>query len=627
MADLLSSGISGLLAYRRSLDTVSNNIANANTPGYSRQRVELVSRPGTGYGFGYIGSGVDIGTVRRLGDSLLNTRVQSDASAYTRLEAFSGYASRLDRLLSDAEAGLSAPLSGFFDAANALAQNPSSTSARQALLGSADTLAVRFRETQAQIDGMDREINQRLRSTVDEINGLTRAVGELNAQIAQGYGEHNGQPPNDLLDRRDQLLNELSSRIGITTVSQDDGSLNVFTASGQALVLGRQSTSLGVVEDEFGSGRLDIVHGGGARITAQLSGGSLGGLIDARRELLDPARAQLGRLAVGVAQSVNAQHAQGVDLTGALGGEFFAAPQGAAYGARTNTGSAEITVGFGDLGQLGDGDYQLRYDGATWTLTSARNGASVALTGSGSAADPLVGGGLELVVSGAAAAGDRYWLRPTAEAAGQMQVALRDPARIAAADPLRATAALANTGSAGVSTPVLDDASNPALLDPVTLTFTAADRYQINGSGSYVYSAGTPISVNGWSLSLTGTPAAGDAFSVAPAGAGNGGNANAQALAALGGRGVFDGGRTSVLQAHTALVSGTGSQAQQAQLRLDAQAAVQQQTLAERESAAGVNLDEEAADLIRYQQAYQAAARVIQVADTLFQTLLQAAGR
>lgn len=627
MADLLSIGISGLLAYRRALDTTSNNIANANTPGYSRQRADFVSTPGIGAGYGFIGTGVEVATIRRLGDGLVNTRMQSDASAYSRLQVFSGFASRVDNLLSDPAAGLSEPLKGLYDAANTVAQNPTSLAARQAFIGSADTVATRMRETQAQLDSLDGEVDTRVRMTVEEINNLTQSIADLNAEISFNYGQFSGQPPNDLLDRRDQLLQELSSRIGVSTVAQEDGSVNVYAGSGQSLVIGQQSTDLGVAPDAFNSGRLDIVYGSSsAPITGQVSGGALGGLLDVRREVIDPARTELGRLAVGIAGSFNAQHAQGVDLYGELGGDFFVPPQGTALAATANTGNASVDVGFDDFSQLGDGDYELRYDGASWSLKNLRSGAAVNLTGTGTPGDPLVGDGLALTINGTANAGDRFQVRPTAFVAGDMQVAISDPSRVAAAGPLRAAANVANTGTATASAPVVDDPTNADLLDAVDITFTGPNTYQINGSGSFTYTPGTPISVNGWSLSLSGTPATGDTFAVTPAGANNGDNGNAQALAALSNQNIFGPGRGSALQAHAGLVASAGLRAQQADMRLEAQGAIRDATIAERESQSGVNLDEEAADLIRLQQAYQAAARVVQTADTIFQTLIRAAG-
>ncbi|HEY0973303.1 MAG TPA: flagellar hook-associated protein FlgK [Solimonas sp.] len=631
MSDLLSIGSSALLAYRRALDTTSHNIANVNTAGYTRQRVELTTRAPTGSGSGYFGTGVDVSTVRRISDGLTNTRLQSDTSAYARLEVYAGFAGRIDTLLSSADTSLAAPLQNFFDAANALAQNPTSTAARQALIGNAQTLAARFNQAQSQLDGMSTEVDARMRTTVDEINQLSRSLAQINERIAQAQGQFSGQPPNDLLDQRDQLLQDLAGRIGITTVSQDDGSLNVFTASGQALVLGSQATALSVRGDAYQSGRLDIVFGANTVVTGQLSGGTLGGLLDVRREVLDPARSELGRLAVGIAAAVNDQHAQGLDATGALGGAFFAEPAGTALAATANGGGAQVAVGIGDVALLNGHDYELRYQSGGWQLTDRSTGASVAMSGSGTAADPLRGAGIELTISGTAAEGDRWWLQPTANAAGAMRVAIQDPARIAAAAPLRASTGLGNSGSATAATPAVVDASNPALLDPVTIQFTSATTYQVNGSGSYSYSysysPGTPITVNGWQLALNGTPAAGDSFGVQRGATDSGDNGNARALAGLATRGVLDGGRSSLGSTQTALASSAGLNAQQATLQRDAQAAMQTQSRNARDSVSGVNLDEEAADLVRFQQAYQAAARVIQVADTLFQTLLQATGR
>ncbi len=626
MADILSIGSSALLAYSRALSTTSHNISNVNTPGYSRQRVELATPPGAGSGSGFVGSGVSVSTVARLTDGLVNTRLLGDASAYARLDVYAGYASRVDAQLSGADTNLAAPLQAFFGAANTLAQNPTSPAARQSLIGSAETLAAMFNDSQAQLDSMDAEIDARVRVTVDDINRIGSALAQLNDRIALAQGQFARQPANDLLDQRDQLLQDLSERISISTVMQDDGSLNVFTAGGQALVLGARSTPLAVAGDSYGSGRLEVTQGG-AIITSQLGGGALGGLLDVRREVLDPARRELGWVAAGIAETFNAQHAQGLDAYGELGGSFFTPPAGTALAATSNSGTAAVALGFGDVAALRPDDYDLRLLGSGWQLTSRSTGSVVALTGTGSSSDPLRGAGLELTVSGSAVVGDRFLLQPTAQLAGQMSVTISDPMRVAAASPLRVTAAIGNTGSATAATPTVLDAGSASLLDPVNIEFTSASTYQINGAGSYAYSPGTPIAVNGWSLSLSGTPAAGDRYAIARGASNSGDNANAKALAGIFTRGTLDGGRSTLAQAQTALVADAGLDAQQSALRRNAQSAVLTQARNEREAISGVNLDEEAADLVRFQQAYQAAARVIQVADTLFQTLLQATGR
>lgn len=620
MSDILSTGASALLAYQAALNTTSHNIANANTAGYSRQRVDLVAKaPSTAAG-GYSGNGVDVANIQRITDALVNARLQSSNSAYSRIEVYESYASQIDTLLSDSATGLSTPLQSFFDAAGALANAPTSTAARQSLLGSAQSLSSRINELQSQLDGMNSQINQTLSATVASINEDTQALARLNQQIANASSVYGGQTPNDLLDQRDQLVQKIAGQIGISTALQDDGSLNVFTASGQALVIGQQAVALGTAPDAYGSGALDVTYNG-KPITAQLSGGTVGGLLDARREVIDPARRELGQLAAGIAAAVNAQNAAGVDANGNRGGDLLTMPAGAAYAANTNTGNATLGVAIDDVAALDGSDYVLRFDGTAWTATDAASGASVALSGSGTAGDPLMLGGVAVTLSGSAQAGDHFLVQPTAGAAAQLRLATSDPARIAAATAVSASAASGNSATVGAI--AVGDGSNGALTDPVTISFIDASTYQIDGSGSYAYTAGSPISVNGWSLTLNGTPAAGDSFAVKQTGANSSDNANAKALAQLGSLAVFaDGGTISAAQ--SALTTAAATRAQQASLALDAQAAVQTQAETARDSVSGVNLDEEAADLIRFQQAYQAAAQVIATANEIFQSLLQA---
>lgn len=547
MADLLNTGVSALLNYRKALDTAGHNIANVNTDGYSRQRVEFVSRLGMPQGDGYIGAGVSTETVRRITDSFVGARLISDTSSYARAESFEGIATQLDSWLSESATGLGNPLNSFFDSLNDLAANPASSANRQSLISDGESLATRFRTLQGQLDSLQTEINSRVRQDVEEINAAARAIAELNVGIAEARGAAGGQPPNDLLDQRDQWIQTLSSKVGITTTEADDGSINVFTGSGQALVLGTQPGQLAVADDVYGSGRLDVTYNG-APITGQLGGGSLGGLLDAQREVIVPAQAQLGRIAVGLTQSFNTQHALGVDATGQAGGNFFTPISGDALASRTNTGGATLAVGFTDVSQLGDAEYEMRYDGANWALTNASTGASVPMTGTGTVADPFVAQGVSITVSGgAAAAGDRFLVRPTAEAAGQVRVAITDPARVAAA----AAGSAANSSD----------------------------------------------------------------------------NTNARALLGLSTQALLDGGRSTLNAAQAAMVSGVGNKAQQASVARSAQETLLAQSVAARDAASGVNLDEEASDLVRFQQAYQAAAQVIATADTVFQSLLAAVRR
>ncbi|HVT35654.1 MAG TPA: flagellar basal body rod C-terminal domain-containing protein, partial [Nevskiaceae bacterium] len=386
-----------------------------------------------------------------------------------------------------------------------------------------------------------------------------------------------------------------------------------------------RSTSLTLTEDDYHSGRLQLALTSGGDITAQVSGGVIGGLLDARREVLDPAEEQLGRMAIAITSAVNDQNHAGIDLRGQLGGDLFAPITGTALQASANTGNATAQVGIADAGAITGDDYQLKYDGSSWSMTNASTGAAVALSGSGTAADPLTGAGISITLAGTPAAGDRFLVEPARQAASQVQLATTDTSAIAAAAPVSASAATGNTGTATISAPTVLDAGNAALMSGVTIAFTSATTYSINGSGSYTYSAGGNIDFNGWRVQIKGAPATGDTFSISANGANSGDNRNARAMSALSSAGVLDGGLTSVTSANAALVSSTGSTAQQASLRANAQNAILGDTQKQRDSVSGVNLDEEAADLVRFQQAYQAAARIIQVADTVFQSLLQAA--
>lgn len=626
MSDLLAIGVSGLLAYRKALETTGHNVANVDTPGYSRQRVDLVARPGTPQGDGLIGGGVLSDTVQRLADALVAERLQGDTSAFARADTYAVLAARVDGWLSDVDSGLSRPLQGFYDALGQLAANPGSTATRQLLLGSGSALGERFADLQAQFDGLEQELNLRLAQTADEITRYAQGVADINQQIALARGQSGGQPPNDLLDQRDRLVQDIARRIGITTTESADG-LNIYTGSGQALVLGAQATPLTLGDDAFRSGRQRLLYGGGQDITAQTRGGVIGGLLDFRREVLEPARSELGRLAAGVVDAMNRQHAAGMDLRGQMGGDFFVDVAGSVHAALANSGSAALEVQLSDAAALSGDELLLSYSGAGWQLTRSRDGSAVSFSGSGTTAEPLRAEGLSIVVArGAPGAGDRYLIQPTATAARQLRVAITDPAHIAAALPLRVGAALGNRGSGVVQELSVIDAGNASLRSAVRIEFIDANTYSVNGSGSFAWSAGSPIDVNGWSLRLVGVPAAGDRFEVTGNVAGSNDNGNARQLAALANRGLLNGGRDSVNAAQAALLGRVGAQAQQAGLQRGALETVRQQTLAEQQSRSGVNLDEEAAALVRFQQAYQAAARVIATANDVFQSLLDATG-
>jgi flagellar hook-associated protein 1 FlgK len=629
MSDPFSIGTSALLAFQRAMATASNNVANASTPGYTRQRVEFSSRVGQGAGFGFLGAGVQISGINRLMNSFLTSRLDASASEMGRLQVLTGLASRVDRVVSEAGTSLARPMSDFFDSTQGVVAEPTSAAARQSMLDGGQNAVNRFRTQANQLTQLDQETGQRIGNTVDEVNRLTATIARLNSEIVRARGEFN-QPPNDLLDQRDQAVRELSGKIGVLTFEQDDGALNVQTGSGASLVLGNQAQTLSMQPDRFRLDRqtLSVTSSlGPIPLSTTGMGGELAGLFNFRTEVIDPAMAQLGQLAVGLTERFNAQHRAGVDFNGDPGLDFFRPIAPTVLPATTNAGTANFTASVSDVGAFTGRDIILRFDGATWQARLASTGASLPMTGSGTAADPFVVEGVSLEVTGAAVAGDDIQVRTGSDAARQMAMAIADPNRIAAALPVRGSAPLTNTGSGILGPITITDAANPNLQDPVNIVFTGPGTYSINGGPGLPYTPGDTIAVNGWEVTLDGTPAPGDQFVFGPMGSRSGDNGNARLLAEIGGEGLFNGGNQSLTAGIAEMTSRFGGIARQAEYTLGAQAAIDNQLQSERDAVSGVNLDEEAANLLKFQQSYQAAAQIISIANAAFDSLLAAVRR
>ena len=626
MSNLLATGSSALIAFQRALSTVGHNVANINTPGYSRQRVEFEARDATYFGYGYQGNGVQIVDVRRMADSLATSRLLDSGGELARLQQLSTLSSRLDQLFSEKATGISAPWSSFFDSVNALSSNAAGSADRESVLAQANALVTRFRQIDQHLDGLDIEVNAGLTAATDEVNRLAKEIAQLNGQIGGS-----SSPSGDLLDRRDQLISELVAFTGGNAATQDGGLVNVFSAGGQPLVVGATASTLVTVPDPYRPERLQVaLETNGQRVTLdkRALGGQIGGLVEFRTTVLDPAMAELGRIATSLAQTFNEGHRAGMDQYGQMGADFFTLPAPRLSSNANNTGNASLTTSVGNVAGLNAQNVLLRFDGAAWVATHPDTGASIPMTGTGTAADPLVVNGIEVVLaSGTPAANDRFLLQPTAGAAGNLGVAITDPGRIAAATPVKATTDLANTGSGKLSGLKVTDAANAGLLAPADIEFIDATQYTINGTGPFVYTPGQTIAYNGWSVVLDGAPAAGDTFSVGPTGANSSDNGNAKLLSNLDDARVLNGGTLTLNGAIGGLTTQVGSAARQADYSAQAQQVIHDQAQAARDAVSGVNLDEEAADLMRLQQAYQAASQIIATADTLFQSLLAATRR
>ncbi|MEZ2416821.1 flagellar hook-associated protein FlgK [Luteibacter sp. RCC_6_2] len=621
MADLLSTGVSGLLASQVGLSTVGHNISNVNTAGYTRQTTSFNARAPQYNGGYYVGQGADAVSVQRAYSQFLTQSVWSANSGQSRATQYASLTASVNNAVSGS-ANLQTALDGFFGAVSDLANAPVDTASRQALIGKASTLVSTFRSLSSQFQQIDQQTNQEISNSVDSINSLARSIADLNGQIQKAYA--GGAAPNDLLDARDQAISQLSQVVGVNVTQGSDHMVTVSVGNGQPLVNGTDATKLSTAANPYDSSRMEVVGPGGSVISGQLGSGSLGATFDFRTNVLDPARNQLGRSAIALTDAFNKQHAQGIDLNGDAGGDFFTIGDPAVFNNTGNTGNAQVTATVTDVGKLGSADYIMRYNGTGWSVTTSA-GVTVPSTGTGAAGDPILIDGLAISVpSGTPQAGDSFQIQPTRNAASTMSVAVSDTNKIAASGPLAATKASGNTGKAILGALTVTNVADPAFSTPANIVFTSPTTYTINGGAPQTYADGDTITGNGWTLKLSGVPAANDTFTVKPAGSASGDNGNALALANVANKGVLDNGVTTVGKSYSQLIAQVGTAGAQANTALDAQQSILDQAMASQQSLSGVNMDEEAANLLRFQQAYAASAQVINAANTIFDSLMTA---
>ena len=622
MSNAIGISLTALQALQQAIAVTSNNVANANTPGYDVESINLTSAAPQSNGSVTVGAGVDVAGVTRAFSQAETNQLNTSQSALGSLNAQQNYTTQIDNLFGTTANGLTTALQTYFSGWSNVADNPTSTAARQALLGDAQALASSFQSSSTQLNALNADVNTRITGDVTQINADAQSISQLNQQIVAGSA--GGQTPNTLLDQRDQLVSGLSQLVGVTTTANQDGSINVFIGNGQPLVLENSTTTLATVPDQFNASELQISSSAlnGNSISGSITSGDLGGLLQARSQIINPALNQLGQIATALSQSANAQQNSGLDLNGNFGANLFSIGGPTATASSSNTDATTASVSVSSLGALTPDNYLLAFNNGAFTLTDTTTGGNVALTGAGTAASPLTGAGLSIVLSGAPAAGDQFLIQPTVQAASTIKVAITDPAQIAAAGAIQTSASDSNTGKATIAPGTVLDAANPALLQTATIQFTSPTTFSVNGAGSFTYASGANISLNGWQTQITGTPATGDVFTVQSNAGGTGDNTNATSGANLQSQGVLDGGSVSISGAVSGLVTAIGTQAQQVNTAQTAQTAVNSSAQAAVQSTSGVNLDEEAANLLQWQQAFQASAQVLTTAESLFTTLI-----
>lgn len=676
---LMSISLTALNAAQAGLTTTGHNIANASTDGYNRQRVVQSTQLPQFSGVGFFGQGTKVDTVQRVYSAFQSAQVLAADTAKMEFSTYNTEIKQIDNLLADDTVGLSPAIQDFFKGMQEISTNPSSIPSRQSLLSSSESLVDRFHSLSQRLSEIRSGVQSQLSASAQTVTSLASQVAELNFRIGVAETGGSALPANDLHDLRDKLIVQINQEVRVTSSTQPDGSINLFFGSGQPLVVGKNAYGLTVGQSPDNPEEQAVFSTVGStqiRVSDDLiSGGRMGGLIRFRDEALNVAENELGRLAVTISKNMNDQHALGQDLDGKLGGLFFnsLSPD---VKQLSNTAAVSVTATFTQAQDVKAEDYTLSYTTATgYSLRRNSDGVTVysgATPPDGTTTDPTNADktlryGFSLAMGSTPTDGDTFLIRPTANAAKNIALAIQDTRKIAAAAPFSLTAETANSGTAKISNGVavartgLDTAVVDGVPDfsAISITYDATSKTfsAVNAAGTAVQlkvrsginaldpsdpatqagvlsnnntydpavdSAGKTFEFGSPAMSFTisGNPQNGDTFRIAVNAQGTSDNRNALAMAAMQNSKTMLNGGANYGYAYSQLVSDIGTLSRDAEVGVAAQQGLYDQAVSAQQSLSGVNLDEEAANLIRYQQAYQAAARAMNISKSLFDEVL-----
>ena len=689
---LISIGLSGLNASSAAMTTVGNNTANVDTVGYSRQQVMTSATQSQNIGIGYLGTGTTLSDVRRIYNGFLDTQLQTSTGLNADAAAYLAQAGKLDSLLSQSSTGISQVLTNFFTSLQAVSSTGNDTASRNTFLKSAQNLSSQFNSISSQMQGQNKSVNDQLVSTTSQVNALSASIASLNQQITQV--KSSGATPNSLFDAREEAVRQLNELVGAKAVESGSG-YDIYIGSGQSLVTGSTSYTLSAAPSAGDPTSYSVKlnnQSGTTDLTSVLSGGSIGGLLRYRRDVLEPASNELGRLAMVVSDQMNAQLNQGVDSNGSFGSNLFknindpALVSNRSIGYATNPSpTSNLNVTITDTGKLTANDYQVVFSGAdasgnatSFTVKSLPDGTSKGtfdVSDTSQAALKALGFSLSYVNNTDASVpplpvtfkqGDTFTISPVGNGASDIKTVLTDTKTIAAAAPLTGTAG-ANKGTGAFTQPTLvtqaniyDPTGTAALrtaiqsASPMRLVFgdvtAGAQSYKlVDASGNAVndkngvaitgnmvpgqandlsfsvgYGAGQSFT---FGMTVSGTPKAADTYNIGLTGAGSIDNRNAAVMLSLQTKQTVDtasanGTGMTLSGANTKMIQGVGTLAAQAKSDSAATGTILTQAKGARDSVSGVSMDEEAANLVKYQQYYTASSQIIKAAQSIFDTLI-----
>ncbi|MGI5309244.1 flagellar hook-associated protein FlgK [Rheinheimera sp. WS51] len=663
--NLLKIGTSAVLANNSLLNTTGNNIANINTPGYVRQRTEFEAQQ--------FGLGVGRGTTERLVNEFTLKQMRRDTSNLAFASQFVNEANRVDALFSNPANSIATGMNDLFAQIQTANNDPTQLSNRQLIIGSAQSLVDRFDGMSNLILDQEKYVNQQLDIYVTETNNLITQIATYNKDIAS-YGNGATRPvPLDLLDKRDNAILKLSEMLEVTTLDADNGEKLVFMAGGQSLVVEQGDFQLLTLRGEPDPARKELQLQLNSKksvlrdVNVKDIGGKLGAVVAFREEILDPTQRQLGQLALTIADSMNSQNKLGMTLNGDIGKNLFNLPSFEGLSFAGNSGSLSYQIEPGKSGQLPATDFMVTVTSATEVLVQAVDakgnvipGSEKTISGLNFSTDVTISEddspdqdlfGLEITLSSSSVVGDKFLLNPLNTAARRLDMATNRPEDIALASPVRGNAANTNLGNGQVEELTVsstDTSPDPFLANaPYTVTYLGGDQFEITDSAATTVTA-TFTSNNyneilkqagiaddlGFDFNISGQPKPGDSFTLEFNRDGFNDNRNGLAFADLQNSSTMrrsadstSGAATnkySFNQSYATMVGSIGERTRQARTSEEANAAILEQTTQWYESLSGVSLDEEAANLVRFQQSYAAASKIISTSQTIFDTLLQA---
>ncbi len=556
---IISIGSKALLAQQKGIYVTGNNIANVNTPGYTRQRVNLSSDVPVNSGIGPVGTGVQALGIERIYQRFLGVQINNETQTRGNWEARRDVAERIEMIFDESNGyGLNQAMYEFWTAWQDLSNNPSGPVERTVLIAKSQIMAETFSKNYQDLQTIQQDIDTLIEGTIDEVNLLSEQIARLNEKIIQM--EAGGSTANDYRDQRELLLNELSNLIDIDTFENTAGGVTVSVGSGQPLVEGTFGYGLSTEMNAFGHLNVTWVDAvnNEVDITDSISGGRIKGLLDVRDLDIRNHMNRLDNLAQSIMDQVNSLHAGGYGLDGSTGNDYL-------VGEATASGVLDSLV----------------------TITAETGGAgnlSITLVPGGTAGSETV---------------------TTDPITGDIRIAIEDG--VSTRDDI---AAALQSHSAIASAVATASGGTPWTLG------VGSDTVALSGGSSALNMEVNPAIVLDERLI-----ASAQSFDTVP-GDKPGDNRNAIAIANLKSSRILSGNTATFDAYYESFVGDLGYEVQQASSSYSHQSEMVHQLENHRESISGVSVDEEMVNLVKFQNAYQAAAKLISTADEMMQSVL-----